>query len=120
MFKTVSALRITRTFTGNDPAHLPPFAVWWAFPTSDYYGGSVAMGLAPFRRSRVSCVIDVQIGLGASFIPLRSFTLTLLRGTCMGGRSVPPIFTGRGPLPVFTEAPDVSRRIRATQLWNGY
>jgi hypothetical protein len=33
--------------------HLPPFAMWPAFPTSDYYEGSVAMGLAPCRRSHV-------------------------------------------------------------------
>ena len=31
--------------------YLPPFAMWPAFPASDYYGVSVAMGLAPFRRS---------------------------------------------------------------------
>ena len=30
-----------------------PFAMWLAFPTSDYYGGSVALGLSSCRRSRV-------------------------------------------------------------------
>jgi hypothetical protein len=30
-----------------------PFALWLAFPTSDYYGGSVAVGLASRRRSRI-------------------------------------------------------------------
>ena len=34
------------------PSHLPPFAMWAALPPSDYYGGSVAVGLAPDRRSR--------------------------------------------------------------------
>ena len=27
--------------------HLPPFALWWALPTADYYGDSVTLGLAP-------------------------------------------------------------------------
>src|SRR5262249_40261348 len=31
--------------------HLAPFAMWPAFPASDYYGASVALGLAPCRRS---------------------------------------------------------------------
>jgi len=35
------------------PEHLRPFAMWTAFPSSDYYGRSVAMGLAAYRRSRV-------------------------------------------------------------------
>src|SRR5260370_22117588 len=30
--------------------HLPPFAMGPAFPVSDYYGGSVAVGLATVRR----------------------------------------------------------------------
>ena len=30
---------------------LPPFAMWPAFPASDYYGVSVAVGLAPCRQS---------------------------------------------------------------------
>jgi len=40
--------------------HLAPFALWTAFPPSlagrdsgDYYGASVALGLAPVRRSHV-------------------------------------------------------------------
>jgi hypothetical protein len=39
--------------------HLPPFAMWTAFPSSDYYGGSVAIGLSPRRRSRIPCALDV-------------------------------------------------------------
>ena len=33
--------------------HLWPFAMWTAFPSADYYGHSVALGLAAGRRSRV-------------------------------------------------------------------
>ena len=35
------------------PVRLPPFARWPALPAADYYGGSVTLGLAPRRRSRV-------------------------------------------------------------------
>src|SRR5262249_3829390 len=35
---------------------LPPFAVWPAFPAADYYGGSVALGVAP--RGSISCCTD--------------------------------------------------------------
>ena len=49
------------------PRHLPPFALWPAFPTAlvgrhahDYYGGSVALGLAPRRRSRILTTRDVR------------------------------------------------------------
>jgi hypothetical protein len=31
--------------------HLSPFALWTAFPSSDYYDDSVTMSLATFRRS---------------------------------------------------------------------
>ena len=51
---------------------LSPFAMYQAFPDADYYGDSVAMGVAPFRRSRVPCVVDVQVAVGALFVPLRS------------------------------------------------
>src|SRR5439155_20287285 len=36
----------------SDRRHLPPFAMWSAFPTSDYYGGSVTIGLAPIGVGR--------------------------------------------------------------------
>ena len=49
-----SALRISRTFAFLTIDHLTPFAMWPAFPASDYYEVSVAMGLAPCRRSRIS------------------------------------------------------------------
>jgi hypothetical protein len=42
------------------PVHLPPFALWPALPASDYYGGSVALGLAPDRRSRLPDSADVS------------------------------------------------------------
>jgi hypothetical protein len=35
------------------PIHLSPFAMCPAFPDSDYYGDSVAIGLAPLGRSCV-------------------------------------------------------------------
>jgi hypothetical protein len=51
-----SALDITSTLLLIVPAHLTHFAMYQVFPGSDYYGVSVTMGLAPFRRSRVSLV----------------------------------------------------------------
>ena len=33
--------------------HLPSFAMCRAFPGSDYYEGSVAIGVSPRRQSRV-------------------------------------------------------------------
>ena len=50
----VSAIGISPTFTATLLAHLPPFAMWPAFPSADYYGGSVPMRVAPFRESRIS------------------------------------------------------------------
>ena len=44
--KIVSAFRISRTLTSGSLDHLSPFAMWRAFPTSDYYGNSVTLGLA--------------------------------------------------------------------------
>ena len=41
--------------------------MWWALPTSDYCGGSVAIGLAPRRQSRISYVSDVQDGCRCPF-----------------------------------------------------
>jgi hypothetical protein len=39
---------------------LSPFAMWPALPTSDYYGDSVAVGLASRRRSRVPLMLNVS------------------------------------------------------------
>ena len=45
--------------------------MWTAFPSADYYGGSVAVGLAPRRRSRVSHVARrLERDVGAPFVPL--------------------------------------------------
>src|SRR6516165_12659789 len=66
-----SALGITPTSLLTAPVRLPPFALWSAFPASDYYGGSVALGLAPLRQSRIPYWNDDQDGLGAHFVPLR-------------------------------------------------
>ena len=57
--KIVSAFRIARTWTSWSSGHLSPFAVWTALPPSDYYGDSVAVGLASRRRSRVPVVLNV-------------------------------------------------------------
>ena len=82
MASTVSMVRISRVSTGFHPSHLPPFAMWSAFPTADYYGGSVAMGVSPFRRSRISCMNDVQDDLGALFMTLWLTMSTLSPGAC--------------------------------------
>ena len=58
--KTVSVFRISRTWTFWSSDHLSPFAVWTALPSSDYYGDSVAVGLASRRRSRVPSVLNVS------------------------------------------------------------
>ena len=67
---SASALRITRTFAVTRRSYLTPFALWTAFPSSDYYGVSVALSLAAVRRSRVPHSVDVQDGLGALFVSL--------------------------------------------------
>src|SRR5690242_16436924 len=70
MSSNALAVCITHTSAFGHPTHLAPFAVWPAFPTSDYYGASVALGVAPVRRSRVPTGLDVQDGVGASFVSL--------------------------------------------------
>jgi hypothetical protein len=57
---TVSAFCISHTSRSSDIHHLAPFALQAALPLSlagrypcDYYGASVALGLAPRRRSHV-------------------------------------------------------------------
>lgn len=54
MVSIVSAFLIMSTYTFITINHLTCFAMWPAFPTPDYYQVSVAMGLAPLRRSRIS------------------------------------------------------------------
>src|SRR5689334_3088891 len=50
--------------------HLRPFAMWTAFPSADYYGRSVALGLAACRRSRVRSDRTSERDIGPSFNPL--------------------------------------------------
>ena len=49
--------------------HLRPFAMRTAFPSSDYYGRSVTLGLAAFRRSRVPASRTSERDVGPSFVP---------------------------------------------------
>src|SRR5258708_29804288 len=63
------ALGISPTSFPTAPVHLPPFALWPAFPASDYDGGSVAIGLAPGRRSRVFLVLYVRAWFRPSIHP---------------------------------------------------
>jgi hypothetical protein len=72
MSRSASAFCITHTSASEHPIHLPPFPMWAAFPPSEYCGGSVPVGLSPCRESRVPRVVDVQVAVGAPFVPLRS------------------------------------------------
>ena len=63
------------------PDHLAPFALQTAFPSSlagrdsgDYYEASVALGLAPGRRSHVRHCHTLQRDLGVPFVPLNALT----------------------------------------------
>src|SRR5215831_9742394 len=84
MSRSASAFCLTPTSASEHLIHLPPFAMWTAFPSSDYYGASVALGLSPFRRSRVPCVVDVQVAVGALFVSLRSLETIPLPRACPG------------------------------------
>jgi len=53
----------------QDPVHLSSFALCPAFPDSDYYDDSVAMGLAPGRQSRVSPRTHVRAWVRSSTHP---------------------------------------------------
>src|SRR5437762_310538 len=70
MSRSALADCITHTSASGHLTYLAPFAMYQAFPGSDYYGASVALGVAPGRQSRVPLVADVQDGLGASFVSL--------------------------------------------------
>src|SRR5260370_16700687 len=72
MSRSASVFCITHTSASEHLTRLPPFALWTAFPSADYYGGSVALRLAPVRRSRVPCIADDQVAVGALFVSLRS------------------------------------------------
>ena len=87
MFRSASAFCITHTSAAEHPIHLPPFPRWAAFPSSEYCGGSVPVGLAPGRESRVPCVVDIQAAVGAPFVPLRSLQTIPLPRACRRRRS---------------------------------
>ena len=56
--------------------NLSPFALWPALPTSDYYGDSVTLGLAPVRPSRVPMGVErIECDLGVPFIPFNEVAL---------------------------------------------
>jgi hypothetical protein len=73
------------------------------------------VGLSPGRRSRVPCVVDVQVGLGALFVPLRSLQATLFPGACPTNRSA--LLIGMGKLGCF---PAVSEPTRFTEWALGF
>src|SRR3954449_4464283 len=91
MASVVSAFRMSRTSTDRSSSHLPPFAMWPAFPTSDYYGGSVALGLSPRRQSRVPGARDDRMVVGALFVPLGSLDFDPARPgrLTVGTRAIP-------------------------------
>ena len=68
-FRTSSAVRIPRTSMCWPSGYLPPFAKETAFPSADYYGGSVAVGLAPRRRSLTFPMRYVRASLRQSVRP---------------------------------------------------
>jgi len=51
-------------------SHLPPLALYQAFPGSDYYGGSVTLELALRRRSRLCARETYLVRVGALFVSL--------------------------------------------------
>jgi hypothetical protein len=77
----VSAFRISRTSPSRSSDHLSPFALCTALACSldgrdsiDYYEDSVAIGLAPRRRSRVPSGAErIERDGGAPLIPLNWF-----------------------------------------------
>ena len=74
--KTVSAFRISRTLTSGSSDHLSPFAMWRAFPTSDYYGDSVTLGLAHREAIPRSVGVErIERDLGVPLIPLNEVVL---------------------------------------------
>jgi hypothetical protein len=78
--------------------HLRPFALWSAFPASDYYGRSVTLGLAAFRRSRVPTSRTSERDVGPSFVPLNSL---------MGRRPAGGDFGRRNPYRPIPSAPPI-------------
>src|ERR1700738_4027086 len=91
MSRSALAFCITHTSASEHLVYLPPFPVWPAFPSSEYYGGSVPLGLSPFRESRIPCVVDKKVAVGALFVSLRSLQTTLFPGACQRRKSFSPL-----------------------------
>ena len=101
------------------PVNLPPFASWTAFPSSDYYGGSVALRLAPVRRSRLSCSSDVQDGCRCPVRVLQAPDGSPASVERVQSGAANPVLVSRYP-PGILEAPDVSHRFRSAFLQIGH
>src|SRR4030095_886871 len=68
--RTVAALRISRTSRRWSSPHLPPFPKWSAFPTAEYYGGSVTLRLAARRVIPYSLAVRrLERDVGAPSVP---------------------------------------------------
>ena len=76
MFRIVSAVRLSRTcasfpsetcLTSPLGFFLSSVPAWTAFPSSDYYGGSVTLGLSPLRQSRASLSLYVVAWFSVAF-----------------------------------------------------
>jgi hypothetical protein len=78
----------------SHPRRLPPFAMRPALPASDYYEGSVAIGLVPRRRSRLPTRPTSERVFGAPFAPLSHRT----GGRSPGGRLPRPFRQASYPL----------------------
>ena len=61
--------------------------MWTAFPSSDYYDRSVAMGLAARRRSRVRSDRTSERDVGPLFVPLNDLAGRRSAGGVSGGES---------------------------------
>src|SRR3954464_9772237 len=72
--------------------------MWTAFPSADYYGHSVALGLAAGRRSRVLSNRTSERDVGPSFDPLND----LAGRRPMGGE-----FKRRNPYTPIPSAPPI-------------
>jgi hypothetical protein len=122
MSRMTSAVRISR-FPNLGPdirTNLPPFAVQPAFPTSDYYGGSVAMRLSPFRPSRGPYAVDVTGWFRCPFRVLETATGSPVETLECVYRCL-PCAAMSGPHRVTTVLPDpfpcgLDTRVEAIQL----
>src|SRR5262249_51786558 len=82
------------------PTSRPPFATWTAFPSSDSYGDSVAMGpplagLLPWRRSCFSYHVTYRDRFRS---PTHPWNRVHLPDRCTGRSCRPPDGYGRHPI----------------------